>query len=61
MSYQKVTVGYVVQKYDDLGNPVSQWFVAGDDVSYEDEVGEPIDVPSNEQYLPFNMEQPESE
>lgn len=57
-SYKKIVDGYVIQKYEE-GVPVSQEFIAGD-VSYEDADGEPIDAETdNEQYLPFDMVQPE--
>ena len=62
MAYQKVTVGFVVQAFQDDGTPLSQEFVAGDEVSYEsrneEDFGEPIDVPENDTYLPFDMVQP---
>ena len=60
MSYKKVVVGYVVQSYNDNGTPESQEFIAGDEVTYEDEFyGEPIDPPTEKEvYLPYDMVQP---
>ena len=44
MRINKITVGYVSQTFDtDLGRFVSQEFVAGDQVDYEDEDGDPVD------------------
>ena len=58
MDFKKITVGFVIQNFDDDGTPLSQEFVAGDQVDYEDRYGTPIDAPENEQYLPFDMKQP---
>jgi hypothetical protein len=59
--HKKITVGFVIQNYDG-DKCVSQEFVAGDQVDYEDESGETIDIDTtNEQYQPFDMVQPESE
>jgi hypothetical protein len=55
---KKITVGYVIQDYDDKGKCISQEFIAGDQVDWEDEYGESIDTPSNHVYFPFNMKQP---
>jgi hypothetical protein len=44
MRINKITVGYVSQTFDtDLGRFVSQEFVAGDQVDYEDQDGDPVD------------------
>jgi len=59
MRYSKITTGFVVQTFDDDGNPESQEFVAGDQCDYENEFGEPIDSPENENYLPYDMVQPQ--
>tara|TARA_Y100000034_G_scaffold112241_1_gene146032 strand:- start:58 stop:507 length:450 start_codon:yes stop_codon:yes gene_type:complete len=68
---KKITVGFVIQNFDPKTRKfVSQEFVAGDQVNYEDENGEEVDddlfcheVPGQnfmpEVYLPFNMVQPE--
>lgn len=40
---------------------VAQEFIAGDEVDYEDENGEPLGTPTyahHEVYQPFNMKQP---
>jgi hypothetical protein len=43
MRIKKITVGFVSQTFDtDLGRFVSQEFVAGDQVDYEDEDGVPV-------------------
>ena len=43
MKIRKVTSGFVVQTYDtDTGRCVEQVFVAGDEVAYEDQHGEPV-------------------
>ena len=63
MSHKKITVGFVVQTYstkDGTHVCTGQEFVAGDQVDYEDENGEPIEVDvTKENYQPFNMEQPD--
>ena len=62
MLFNKITVGFVIQTFNDQGECVEQEFVAGDEVSYEtkdgDEINE-IHMPfgGNECY-PFSMEQP---
>lgn len=59
MRVQKVTVGYVVQIYDtELGRYISQEFVAGDEVTTEDMLGNPVDEDEIPDYLPFDMMQP---
>lgn len=61
MIIDKVTVGFVVQKYDtETDKFISQDFIAGDEVSYEDEMGEPVEV-GDFPYLPFDMVQPEGD
>ena len=60
MKWNKVTVGFVMQTYEDE-ICVAQEFIAEDQVDYEDyEYGDPIDPPCNEQYFPFDMIQPDS-
>lgn len=57
MVIKKFTEGYVEQVFDTTTNQlVSQRFVAGDDVTFEDEKGKPI-KPNVEVYAPFTMEQ----
>jgi len=53
----KFTEGYVKQEFDDDGKCISQKFVAGDKVDYENS-GVPCSCPSNEQYQPYDMVQP---
>ena len=57
---KKITEGYVVQEFDEETKEfIGQEFIAGGDVSFEDEEGDMIyyqdapDVP----YVPFTMEQ----
>lgn len=55
---KKITTGFVVQEYDtETGKFVSQDFVAGDQVDWEDEDGNAI--PEEDAYLSFEMVQPE--
>lgn len=64
--HKKITYGFVVQTYDD-DKCVSQEFIAGDQVDYENMAGEPLDPDedeidtTNEKYQPFDMVQPKSE
>jgi hypothetical protein len=62
MKIRKITTGFVVQTFNsEVGNWVNQEFVAGDQVDYEDENGDPVndkDNPALNQYLTFNMVQP---
>jgi hypothetical protein len=60
MIVKKITVGFVVQTYDtDAKKFVEQSFVAGDQVDYENEFGEPLVECSTKDYLPFDMVQPQ--
>ena len=62
MKVNKITTGFVIQTFEidgDKENPVSQEFIAGDQVDREDENGEPVDWIEKE-YLPFDMVQPGS-
>jgi hypothetical protein len=54
---KKITVGFVVQNYDEAGKCMSAEFVAGDQVDWEDEDGNAILGPTHE-YFPFDMVQP---
>lgn len=56
--HKKVTVGFVIQTFDDNQECTNQEFVAGDDVQYEDAEGNSIDPPDNETYQPFDMVHP---
>ena len=63
MIIQKITIGFVMQTFDtDKGRWTCQDFICGDDVSWEDVNGEPLDAPEDtaayNNYLPFEMEQP---
>ena len=67
MIISKITAGFVIQNYDtETGKFMSQEFVAGDEVDYEDENG-PIDGDDDQYngimdaYLPFDMVQPMEE
>ena len=61
MAYRKITHGFVTQNFDDEGNCLDQEFTFGDMVEYEDNEGNVIDSPDNEQYQPFHMVQPETD
>jgi len=58
VEFNKVTTGFVVQKYrkndDGRFRCIEQEFVAGDEVQFENLKGEPIEQPEHE-YQPFNM------
>lgn len=57
MIINKITTGFVVQKFDtDIRQFVSQEFIAGDQVEFENEAGEQVE--SFDSYLPFDMVQP---
>lgn len=55
---RKITVGFVVQTFDNNNKCTEQEFHAGDQVDYEDDAGEPID--SWDEYQPFQMVQPQA-
>ena len=58
-TYYKMTFGYVEQEYVN-GKVVSQRFIAGDQVEYEDEDGNSVDPDTNQEgYFPLDMVQPE--
>ena len=62
MLVRKITHGFVVQVFDtEKGRFVSQEFVAGDEVAYEDSHGEAVDSDMVAAYLPFHMVQPETD
>ena len=56
--FSKITVGFVVQSFEkDTDGKfvcVSQEFIAGDQVDYEDMSGNPVDKPAYK-YQPYNM------
>lgn len=59
MIINKVTVGFVLQSYDtEKEEFVEQTFVAGDEVTWENEDGTRVDQPAKAPYLPFSMQQP---
>lgn len=59
---KKITIGFVIQDFDDNGRCIHQEFIAGDEVNWETEDGEAIEIenqPDNDDwYHPFNMVQP---
>lgn len=70
MIYNKITTGFVIQQFDTEKNAyISQEFIAGVQVDYENKTGEALDLeelgdqgfgPHSEvePYLPFTMVQP---
>jgi translation elongation factor EF-Ts len=52
-SILKITSGYVVQKFTSNGTFISQSFVEGDEVTYEDEDGNCIE--DEDFYHPFDI------
>lgn len=70
MIVNKITTGFVIQQYDlEQNQCLSQEFIAGDDVTYEDQNGEIIDdgysggdvMVEILPYQPFDMVQPKSQ
>ena len=58
MLINKITIGFVVQRFDtDSKKCVDQVFIAGDTVDYEDIEGNLIE-PIEDLYHPFDMIQP---
>jgi hypothetical protein len=59
MILNKITTGFVIQQYDtETKKFVSQEFIAGDEVEWEQD-GDTIAPPEDKPYLFFNMVQPE--
>lgn len=57
MKIFKITTGFVIQTFDTITREfISQEFIAGDQVDFEDENGNKVDSFNN--YLPFEMVQP---
>lgn len=60
--YCKFVSGYVAQKFVRKGKRficVSQNFIASDEVSREDEAGDPVSIDDNKEvYFPYEMKQP---
>lgn len=63
MLFKKITLGFVIQTFDQLGECIAQEFVAGSQVDYETEDGDGINVMNmplgGREYQPFDMVQPE--
>jgi len=63
MSHLKVTIGFVSQKFETVNGKhvcVGQDFIASDQVDYENDAGETVDIDvAKEQYQPFDMVQPD--
>ena len=57
---KKITVGFVIQNYDEDGKCTGQEFVAGDECYWEDDLGDFCDEPDEETYQSFDMIQPNS-
>lgn len=65
-AYSKTTVGFVTQQYmlnkDGKYICIEQFFTASDEVSRENQNGDPVDIDtSKEEYQPMDMEQPKSD
>ena len=62
MIYNKITYGFVVQTFNDKGEPLGQSFIAGDEGEFETGDGNPIDVGDmplcGAEYQTFDMIQP---
>jgi hypothetical protein len=56
--FKKITVGFVIQDYNEDGICTKTQFVASDQVDWENDEGDPVDVPSQHTYFPFEMVQP---
>ena len=58
----KITHGFVIQRFDNNNKFLSQEFVAGDQVEYENQDGTQVEEVSDElPYVPFEMVQPNTE
>jgi hypothetical protein len=59
MIINKITTGFVIQKYDTkTGNFINQEFVCGDDTTFENLKGE--EVEGFDAYLEYDMKQPKN-
>jgi len=59
MIINKITTGFVIQTFDSAtGKFLTQEFIAGDQVDYENLFGEAVDAREGDNYLPFDMYQP---
>ena len=58
-NFNKVTNGYVVQTFDNKGEFVEQEFIADDEVTFENEYGETLNLKElpkqGDEYFPFDM------
>ena len=61
MAFKKITVGFVVQHFNDRGQCTFQEFICEDICEYENEKGENIDNPENEIYQSYGMVQPSTQ
>ena len=65
MIVRKITTGFVVQQFDsDTGRCISQEFVAGEQVEWEDQKGNPIEdgqsgIDLEGLYFPVELKKPE--
>jgi len=50
---RKITTGYVIQWFEENGRFISQEFMAGEQVEWENNEGEPISA--KDWYEPFDM------
>lgn len=64
MNFVKITFGHVEQIFNDTGECIGQFFIAGDRVEYETQEGDEInseDMPlAGREYQNFTMMQPGS-
>lgn len=63
MILNKITTGFVIQKFDtETQKFIGQSFIAGDDVQWENQEGDKVEEPGQpntaDPYLPFEMIQP---
>ena len=62
MIINKITVGFVTQKFNtETGQFVSQEFIGSDERTWENEMGDPVDPPQvdgKEAYMHYEMHQP---
>lgn len=57
---RKITIGYVVQTFNDEGKCIEQEFFAGDEVEWEGDDRKPIEADLTCEYQPFHMVQPQA-
>lgn len=62
MILNKVTVGFVCQRFDtETGKFIDQEFISGDDTTWEDTNGDEVERPDNATELNMEMVQPKQE